>query len=75
SYYRMYKRQMNEDLFKEIVNSDEDERISDQFQTDKRIYYALFGLLLLLSVYAVIDLQLIQGPISDIIQSILSETN
>jgi len=75
SYYRMYKRQMNEDLFKEIVNSDEDERISDQFQTDKRIYYALFGLLLLLSVYAVIDLQLIQGPISEIIRSILSETN
>jgi len=71
----MYKRQMNEDLFKEIVNSDEDERISDQFQTDKRIYYALFGLLLLLSVYAVIDLQLIQGPISEIIRSILSETN
>lgn len=75
SYYRMYKRQMNEELFTEIVNSDEDERISDQFQTDKRIYYILFGLLLLLVVYTVIDLQLLQGPISEIIRSILSETN
>lgn len=75
SYYRMYKRQMNEELFTEIVNSDEDERISDQFQTDKRIYYIIFGILLLLAIYTVIDLQLLQGPISEIIQSILSETN
>ena len=75
SYYRMYKRQMSEELFEEIVNSGEDEQISSQFQTDKRIYYALFGFLLLLAIYAVIDLQILQGPISELVQSIISDTN
>lgn len=75
AYYRMYKRQMNEELFEEIVDSSEEERISGQFQTDKRIYYALFGGLLLFSVYAIIDLQVLQGPVSDIVRSILSDTN
>lgn len=75
SYYRMYKRQMNEELFEEIVNSEEDEQISSQFQTDKRIYYALFGFLLFLAIYTVIDLQILQGPIFELVQSILSDTN
>ncbi len=75
AYYRMYKRQMNEELFEEIVDSSEEERISGQFQTDKRIYYALFGGLLLLAAYAIIDLQVLHGLVSDIVRSILSDTN
>lgn len=75
AYYRMYKRQMNEKLFEEIVDSSEDERVSGQFQADKRIYYALFGGLLLFAIYAIIDLQALQGPVSDIVRSILSDTN
>jgi len=75
AYYRMYKRQMNEELFGEIVDSGEEERISGQFRTDKRIYYALFGGLLLFAVYSLIDLQLLHGPVSDIVRSILSDTN
>ncbi|WP_152420154.1 hypothetical protein [Halorubrum distributum] len=74
-YYRMYKKQMNEDLFSEIVNDDEDDKISSQFQTDKWIYYGLFGSLIILSLYTIIDLQFIQGPISDVIRSILSNSN
>lgn len=75
AYYRMYKRQMNAELFEEIVDSSEEERISGQFRTDKRIYYALFGGLLLFAVYAILDLQVLQGPVSDIVRSILSDTN
>ena len=75
AYYRMYKRQMNEELFEEIADSSEEERISGQFQTDKQIYYGLFGGLLLLAIYIIIDLQVLQGPVSDIIRSILSGAN
>jgi len=75
SYYEMYKRQLSEEFFDDIVDSDEDQRISSQFQTDKCIYYIVFGGLLLFAIYAVIDLQVIHGPVSEIASSILSEPN
>lgn len=75
AYYDMYKRRMNEELFKQIVDSSEEERISKQFRTDRRIYYTVFGGLLLLAVYVILDIQVLQGPVSDMVESIISDTS
>lgn len=75
AYHQMYKQQMSEELFVEIVDSGEEERISQQFRIDKLIYYVLFGGLLLFAAYVIVDLQIIRGPVSDITRSILSGTN
>lgn len=75
AYQDLYKRQMNKELFQKVVDSSQEERISGQFKTDERIYYVVFGGLLIISLYAIVDLQIFDGPLSDIVRSLHSGTN
>jgi hypothetical protein len=72
-YYSMYKGRIDEQTMKEIRNADGGEAIEKQFKTDLWIYYLLFGAMIAISLYAIIDLAHIDYIVTDLLEALISE--
>lgn len=69
-YYSMYENRIDENTFNEIKQADGSDDMKQQFKIDLWIYYILFTGMLILCGYAIIDLALLDGPLTGIIESI-----
>ena len=69
-YYSMYENRIDETTFKDIKQADGSDDMKRQFKIDLWIYYILFMCMLLLCGYAVIDLAVLDGPLTRVIESI-----
>jgi len=71
-YYSMYENRIDENTFNGIKEGDGSEDMKRQFKIDLWIYYGLFTLMLVLCAYAIIDLAWLDGPLTGVIESIVS---
>jgi hypothetical protein len=71
-YYSMYENRIDENTFNGIKEGDGSEDMKWQFKIDLWIYYVLFTLMLILCAYAIIDLAWLDGPLTGVIESIVS---
>ncbi|AGN01203.1 hypothetical protein L593_06270 [Salinarchaeum sp. Harcht-Bsk1] len=69
-YYSMYENRIDENTFSEIKDADGSENMKHQFKIDLWIYYVLFTLMLILCLLAVLDLAILEGPLTGFIESI-----
>lgn len=71
-YYNLYERFLDEQILDDITDSEADSDLKTQFKRGVWLYYGLFGILLAVTVYLVIDLLFIGGPATEILADILS---
>jgi len=69
-YYSMYENRIDENTFNEIKQADGSDDMKWQFKIDLWIYYILFTGMLLLCGYAIIDLSVLDGPLTEIVESL-----
>jgi hypothetical protein len=69
-YYSMYENRIDENTFNEIKQADGSDDMKRQFKIDLWIYYILFTGMLLLCGYAIIDLSVLDGPLTEIVESL-----
>ncbi|WP_436346998.1 hypothetical protein [Natronorubrum sp. FCH18a] len=72
-YYSMYEGRIDDQTMKEIRNADAGEAIEEQFKTDLQIYYLLFGAMIAVSLYAIVDLAYLDYIVTDFLEALLSE--
>lgn len=71
-YYSMYENRIDENILKDIKNADGGDTMERQFKYDYWIYYTLFGGLLLLSLYSIIDLLYWHYLVSEIVRTLFT---
>ena len=69
-YYSMYENRIDENTFNEIKQADGSDNMKRQFKFDLWIYYILFTGMFVLCGYAIIDLAVLDGPLTGIVNSI-----
>lgn len=70
-YYSMYRTQIDDNILDNMVEADNADSMNSQFTTDKCLYYLIFGGLLILSLYLIVDLLVVQGPFADQLSTII----
>lgn len=71
-YYSMYESRIDERVMTKIRDADGSKNMKLQFRYDLYIYYILFSLLLLISIYAIVDLTILNGPLTALVESLSS---
>lgn len=71
-YYNLYERFLDEQILDDITDSEADSDLKTQFKRGVKLYYGLFGILLAITIYLVIDLLLTGGPATKLLTEILS---
>jgi len=71
-YYNLYERFLDEQILNDITDSEADRDLKTQFKRGVKLYYGLFGILLAITIYLVIDLLLTGGPAAKLLTEILS---
>lgn len=69
-YYSMYENRIDENIFNDIKQADGSDDMKRQFKIDLWIYYILFTVMLVLCVYTIIDLTVVNGPLTRAVASI-----
>ena len=71
-YYNLYERFLDEQILDDITDSEADSDLKTQFKRGVKLYYGLFGILLAITIYLVIELLLTGGPATKLLTEILS---
>jgi hypothetical protein len=71
-YYNLYERFLDEQILDDITDSEADSDLKTQFKRGVWLYYGLFGILLAIAAYLVIDLLFTGGPATELLTEILS---
>ncbi|GAA0679126.1 hypothetical protein ACFQDG_00635 [Natronoarchaeum mannanilyticum] len=71
-YYNLYERFLDKQILDDITDSEADSDLKTQFKRGIWLYYGLFGILLAVTVYSIIDLLFTGGPATKLLAEILS---
>lgn len=69
-YYGMYENRIDKSILNEIRDADGSDTMDKEFTFDLYLYYILFSALFVVSLYAIGDLVVFHGPLTDLINSL-----